>query len=174
MPVSVAIASAHLGAEGCTHDESSGGTKSSAAGSVSATKCATPLPDASPQGTGLCGGPCDFSSAQLSFVSASPSTTHVQIGDVALLDADTGMELQALSAYTPLVWDGTQYSPWDENVSPFSQIKTSYTLSPPAWSMLGPSFTYSHQYQVRITVLVDGVALPLESPPLTRPARLST
>jgi hypothetical protein len=101
---------------------------------------------------------------------------HVQIGDVALLDANTEMVLQALSAYTPLFWDGTQYSPWDENIAPSSQIKASYTLSPPAWSMLPslPSLTLSHQYKVRITVLLDGIAVTLESPPLTRPAPLAT
>ncbi len=111
---------------------------------------------------------------QLSFASGSGSAAHIQITKVALLDAATGMDLQALTASTPLVWNGTQYTPWDETIAASSQIKTSYTLSPPAWSTLDPSFTYSHPYKVRITILVDGMAVTLESPQLTRPAPLAT
>ncbi|MDP9002266.1 MAG: hypothetical protein M3O46_19405, partial [Myxococcota bacterium] len=116
--VSVALASTHLGAEGCTHDESGG---------LKVMACAS-LPDGSPRGTGLCGGPCEYSSVQLSFASRSGSAAHIQITKVALVDAATGMDLQALTAYTPLVWNGTQYTPWDETIAASSQIKTSYTL----------------------------------------------
>jgi hypothetical protein len=163
--VSVALSSAHLGAEGCTHDESGG---------LRTMSCVAPS-DAGPRGTGLCGGPCDFSSVQLAFASGSSGTAaHVQITQVALLDAATGMDLQALTAYTPLVWNGTQYDPWDETVAPSSQIKASYTLSPPAWSTFDASFSYSRQYKVRITIVIDGMAVTLESPALTRPPILAT
>src|SRR5260370_26659658 len=164
LPVSVALASAHLGAEGCTHDESGGLTLRS---------CAVAL-DAGTRGSGPCGGPCEFSSVVLAFSSGNgTSAAHIQITKAAMLDGATGQELQALSAYAPVVWSGTQYVARDETVAPSSHINTSYTLSPPSWSTLGPSYTYSHQYNLRITILVDGKPLTLESPPLTRPAPLS-
>src|SRR5260370_1579614 len=47
LPVSVALASAHLGAEGCTHDES---------GRLTLRSCAVAL-DAATRGSGPCGGP---------------------------------------------------------------------------------------------------------------------
>jgi hypothetical protein len=163
--VSVALASAHLGAEGCTHDESGG---------LKIRSCAVSL-DAGAPGTGPCGGPCELSSVVLAFSSGSGTAgAHIQVTKVAMLDGATGQELQALSAYTPVAWSGTQYVAWDETVAPSSQINTSYTLSPPSWSTLGPSYTYSHQYNLQITILVDGKAVTLESPPLTRPAPLST
>src|SRR4051794_30537268 len=59
LEVTVALASAHLGVEKCTHDES---------GSLTTQSCAAPVGDAAaPTGTGPCGAPCDFSSLQLAF-----------------------------------------------------------------------------------------------------------
>jgi hypothetical protein len=166
LPISVAFASAHLGVEGCTQDESGG---------LTVRSCAILPADAGPRGTGPCGGQCDFSNVQLSLSSESiGSVVHVQIGKVALLDAATGTELQTLSAYTPVIWNGTQYVAWDESVAPSSQVKASYTLSPPAWSTLDPSFSYSHQYKVRIEVDAGGATVVLESPPVTRPAPFAT
>jgi hypothetical protein len=163
--VTVALAAAHLGAEGCAHDESGG---------LSLLSCAM-LPDASPRGTGPCGGPCELTQVQLSFSSASGnSAAHVQIPAVALLDGMTGTKLQTLSAYTPVVWNGTQYVDWDQSIPPSSQLRVNYTISPPTWSTLGPSFTYSHPFTLEPTILVDGASVTLESPPLTRPAPLST
>src|SRR5260370_93129 len=89
LPVSVALASAHLGAEGCTHDESGGLTLRS---------CAVAL-DAGTRGSGPCGGPCEFSSVVLAFSSGNgTSAAHIQITKVAMLDGATGQELQARRA----------------------------------------------------------------------------
>jgi hypothetical protein len=161
--VTVALASVRLGDEGCTHDESL---------DITPQSCAM-LTDASPRGTGMCGGPCKFTNVQLAFTSIkSGAPSKVTIMGATLLDAATGNPLAQLSAYSPLVWSGTQYVTWDENVAAGAQVKASYTLSPPPWSQLGGS--YSTQYKVRIVVNVDGVGLTVESDALQRDPPVAT
>jgi len=166
--VSAALASVHLGDEKCTHDESA---------DVAAQSCAAPLPDAGPpKGTGLCGGPCDFSSVQIAFTAGKTGTTaHVSVLSGAIVDASTGAELQSLTASTPLVWNGTKYQPWDETIAASSELKASYTLSPPAWSTFDRDGSYERQYKVRIVVRLDGGApVTLESQAVTRDPPVAT
>ena len=161
LTVTVALASAHLGDEKCTHDESSGvGTKS----------CAIPPADAgAPTGTGACGGPCDFSRIQLTFTSEPQGrATPIAITSAAIVDAVTGADLQAISAYTPLAWDGVAYRPWDQTVPPAAEVKASYTLAPPSWSAIDPGYQMSRPYKVRLVVRIDGRDLTLESTELHR------
>jgi hypothetical protein len=165
--IKVALAAARLGAENCTHDESQDVAKKS---------CAAQDPDAgAPRGTGLCGGPCVFSNVQLDFTaSATGQTAHIQIVSASLVDASTGAEVQKLSAYTPLDWNGTAYVAWDENVASGTEVKASYTVSPPAWSQIDPSGSYSRQYAYRIVVGLDGATVTVVSPAMTRDPPVAT
>jgi hypothetical protein len=161
--VAVALASVRLGDENCTHDESL---------DITPQSCAA-LTDASPHGTGLCGGPCKFTNVQLSFTSSkSGGSSKITVVGATLLEATTEKELAQLSAYTPLTWSGAQYVAWDETVGAGAQVKASYTLSPPPWSQLGGSF--STQYKVRVVVTVDGVAVSVESDALNRDPPVAT
>jgi hypothetical protein len=163
--VDVALAAARLGAENCTHDESK---------DVAAKACAAPQPG-TPRGTGPCGGPCIFSNVQLSFTApADGKTAHIQIVSASLVDVSTGAEVQALSAYTPLSWNGTVYVDWDENVASGTEVKASYTLSPPAYSKFDPSNSYSRQYKYVIVVGLDGATTTVESPAMTRDPPVAT
>src|SRR5262245_37792211 len=75
LDVTVALASVRLGDENCTHDESM---------DLVPQSCAA-LTDASPRGTGLCGGPCKFTNMQLAFSSTkSGSPSKVEIVGVNL------------------------------------------------------------------------------------------
>jgi hypothetical protein len=162
--VKVVLASARLGDERCTHDESQDvGTKS----------CTQPPP--TPRGTGMCGEPCVFSNVQLDFsATATGRTSHVQIVSVSLIDATSGAEVQKLSAYTPLDWNGTAYVPWDENVPSGTEVKASYTLSPPTWSQIDPTNTFRHQYFYRIEVGLDGARTVLDSQAMTKDPPVAT
>jgi hypothetical protein len=164
--VNVALASARLGEEGCTHDESQDvGTKA----------CAVQADAGAPRGTGLCGGPCIFSNVQLEFTAtATGQTAHVQIVSASLIDASTGAEVQKLSAYTPLDWNGTAYVAWDENVASGTAVKASYTLSPPAWSQIDPARSYTRQYKYRIVVGLDGATTTVDSEAMTRDPPVAT
>jgi hypothetical protein len=165
LQISVAIAAAHLGAEGCAHDESGG---------LGLLSCAI-LPDASPHGSGLCGGPCELTQVQLGFSSGSTgSPAHVQIASVALLDGMTGTTLQTLSAYSPMVWNASQYVAWDETVPASAQLRVNYTIAPPMWSTFDPSHIYSYPYMLRLVIQVDGASITLESTALTRPPPIAT
>ncbi len=170
LDIGVALASAHLGAESCTRDESADLTPKSCA--------SLPLDAGAPQpkrGTGICGGACDFSSLQIAFTpGSSGQAAHVKVTSASLLDASTGAELQQLSAYTPLAWTGTQYRPWDEIVSPSTALKASYTLAPPAWSTVDTTNSFSRQYKVRLVLEVDGASITLESDALNRDPPVST
>jgi hypothetical protein len=161
LKVTVALASAHLGDEKCTHDESA---------DVVAKSCATRPADAgAPIGTGACGGPCDFSRLQLTFTSEPQGrVTPIAVLSAAIVDAATGADLQAISAYTPLAWDGVAYRPWDETVPPAAEVKASYTLAPPSWSSIDPGYQMSRPYKVRLVVRIDGRDLTLESTELHR------
>jgi hypothetical protein len=163
LKVTVALASVRLGDENCTHDESL---------DIMPKSCAA-LTDASPRGTGICGGPCKFTNVQLSFTSTKDGApSKVTIVGASLLDAATEKEVAELSAYTPLAWNGAQYVAWDENVAAGAQVKASYTLSPPPWSKLGG--TYSTQYRVRVTVNIDGSVVTVESDALNRDPPVAT
>jgi hypothetical protein len=165
LQVSVALAAAHLGAEGCAHDESGG---------LRLLSCAISV-DGGSHGTGPCGGPCELTQVQLGFSSGSSgSAAHVQITSVALLDAMTGTKLQTLSAYSPMVWNASQYVAWDQTVPTSAQLRVNYTIAPPTWSTLDASRSYSHPYMLELVIQVDGAPITLESTALTRPPPLST
>jgi hypothetical protein len=132
------------------------------------------LPPDAAVGTGPCGGPCDFSKIQLSFKAGPTGSAHVKISGAAILDGATGAELQKLTVYTPLVWNGAQYVSWDENIAASADLKTSYTLSPPSWSTIDASGSYTRQYRVRVDLAIDGAAVSLESDALSRDPPIAT
>jgi hypothetical protein len=163
LDVQAAISSATLGDQGCT-----GSTMARSGGA-----CIAPQTDAA-VGPGPCGGPCRPSTIQIQFTAGVGSApAHIEVADVRLLDS-AGAMLQQLSASAPQVWDVTAgaYSAWDQTVSPSSQLKTSYTLSPPSWSSFGQS--YSATYRLEITLRIDGTPLVLQSGPLNREPLVAT
>jgi len=168
LQVTAALASVHLGDEKCTHDESA---------DLATASCAAPAADAGPPtGTGLCGGPCDFSNVQIALTSGKTGgPAHVTVVSGSLIDAATGAELQSLTAYTPLAWNGAKYEPWDETIAPSTELKASYTLSPPAWSTVNDGGSYERQYRVRLLVRLDnGAPVTLESQAITRDPPVAT
>jgi hypothetical protein len=163
LDVQAAISSATLGDEGCT-----GSTMARSGGA-----CIAPASDAA-VGTGPCGGPCRPSTIQIQFTAGVGSApAHVEVAGVRLLDS-SGALLQPLAASSPQAWDAATgaYSAWDQTISPSSQIKASYTLSPPSWSTLGQS--YSATYRLEITLRIDGTPLVLQSGPLNREPIVAT
>jgi hypothetical protein len=166
LEVSVALAATRLGDENCTHDESA---------DVQTKSCAVQPDSGAPRGTGACGGPCKFTNLQLSFTSGAGTTSmHISVASADLLDAASGTVVQTLSAYTPLEWSGASYVAWDETITPASETKASYTLSPPTWSTIDPSNSYSRQYRVRVVLTLDGNTVTLESDALNRDPPVAT
>ena len=79
-----------------------------------------------------------------------------------------------MSAYTPLDWSGAAYVAWDENVPSATEVKASYTVSPPVWSQIDPKGNYSRQYAYRIVVGLDGATVTVQSPAMTRDPPVAT
>jgi hypothetical protein len=63
---------------------------------------------------------------------------------------------------------------WDETVRAGTEVKSSYTLSPPSWSSIAPGGSYERAYKVQIVIEIDGNTATLESAPLERDPPVST
>ncbi len=164
LKVSVAVSSVTLGDEGCT-----GSAAAAPSGGLAAADCA---PDASRKGG--CGG-CRASGVQLSFTTeAGGAAGKVALVKVALLDAGTGAELSGLTPANPTAWNGSSYATWNEMLAPSSLTKASYSLSAPPWSTLAGASSFTRQYQLEITVSVDGATIVVRSAPVTREAPVVT
>jgi hypothetical protein len=127
-----------------------------------------------------CGGPsyCQPSNVQLAFTAAAGTkSAKIEVLDVTLLDQASAQILDVLTASHPQVWSGNAYAPWDELVTPSSDMKTSYDLSAPAWSTLNaksPTSTYSTTYKIYVTLRIDGVKLTLQLVDLSREPAVAT
>lgn len=107
-----------------------------------------------------------YANVQLAFVaSAGAEAAPVVIESVSLEDADTGGALEALTASEPQVWNGTNYEPWNERVTPGGDLKASYQLSAPQTQA---GRRYSTPFRVRLTLLVGGERLVIVSDEVQR------
>jgi hypothetical protein len=162
LQVTLAIASATLGDEGCP---------AASSGQADQTGPALCAPDADGGG---CSATCTPSNVQLSMTAGSSgSAAAVTVTRVVLLDGISGAELQALTASAPSAWDGSSYVAWDSILKPSANIKASYPLSAPSWSTQSSRDAYSKPYRIQVTVDVGGTKSTLTSE-LTRPAAIAT
>jgi hypothetical protein len=171
LKVTVAVASASLGDEGCGNVGAAG---KAAAGQISAD-CARPLDG------GSCSPlPCQETSVQLSFVAdAAGSPAKVTITRVALLPAEDDTEIETLASGAPTSWNGTSYLSWDGTLKAADQVKASYPLASPKWSAIPSTTTtgrlaYSTQFRLRITVDIGGVTTTITSQKVSRAPQVAT
>jgi hypothetical protein len=168
LQVTLAIASATLGDEGCAPAVSS---REPAPSGLTAGDCAQ---DADGGG---CSYTCTPSNIQISMTAGSSgSAATVTVTRVVLVDGTSGAEIQVLSASAPSAWNGSSYASWDSILRPSANVKASYPLSSPTWSSLSSSArdAYSKPYRIQVTVDVGGTKSTLSSEQLTRPAVLAT
>ena len=120
---------------------------------------------------GGCGGGCRQSSVQISFkATAEGSAASVEIVKVVLFEGTK--ELETLTPTNPKSWNGSGYTAWDQGVAPSADIRSSYSLSAPAWSKSSGSF--SKQYKVRITVKIGDTTTVIDSEAVSREAAVAT
>jgi hypothetical protein len=170
LQVTVTVASATLGDEGCTPPsiaDSGARTSSDVAGGAQA-KCAA---DASADS---CQFACRGTSAQLSLV-AGPSglAAKVRVVRVALIDAKSGAELESLTPGTALAWADSSYVAWDGAIKPSATIKASYPLSAPSWSRIAPN-SFSGSFRIQVSLEIDGAKTNAISAPLSREPVVAT
>lgn len=107
------------------------------------------------------------------FAGEAKAAASVQVKGVVLLDAASREEIATLTATAPTVWNGSAYVPWNEQVTPGGDLKASYTLSVPSWGERSAD-SYATPYRLRVTLLVDGAELVLESEDVQREAPMVT
>jgi hypothetical protein len=115
------------------------------------------------------------------FASDATSPASIVITKVILLDAKSGATLDTLEASSPGVWNGRVYETWNEKVTPGGDLRASYALTTPDWSTIesGAKRTtgtgsYSITYKLRISMLIDGTEITLESEELQREPEVAT
>jgi hypothetical protein len=160
LEVTATIVAATLG------DECGGGGFAPGAGDCAPT----------PDGKG-CGSICRESNVQLSFKTGAGDKSTVEVVAVTLHDGKTGSKLDTLKASDPQSWTGSTYAPWDQTLSPSSELKASYDLTAPAWSTIGSGTAYgnySAEYRLRVSLRIDGALVVLESALLSREPAVAT
>lgn len=114
------------------------------------------------------------------FASEATSAAAITITKVILLDAKSGATVDTLEASSPGVWNGRSYETWNEKVTPGGDLRASYALSTPDWSTIESSAkgtgtgSYSINYKLRVSMLIDGIEVTLESDDLQREPEVAT
>jgi hypothetical protein len=109
---------------------------------------------------------------QISFkASAEGSAAAIEITKVVLIEG-ADKELETLTPSNPKAWNGTGYVTWNQNIAPSAEVRSTYSLSSPAWSKNGGNYT--KQYKVRITVKVGEGTTVIDSEPVSREAPVAT
>ena len=109
---------------------------------------------------------------QISFkASAEGSAAAIEITKVVLIEG-ADKELETLTPSNPKAWNGTGYVTWNQSIAPGAEVRSTYSLSSPAWSKNGGNYT--KQYKVRITVKVGEGTTVIDSEPVSREAPVAT
>lgn len=174
LKVTAAVSGLTLGDEGCAAAAGAADARPGAPGS-----CAPAAPGAAPREPGSgdiapggCGGYCRQSGVQISFkASAEGSAAAIEITKVVLIEG-ADKELETLTPSNPKAWNGTGYVTWNQNIAPSAEVRSTYSLSSPAWSKNGGNYT--KQYKVRITVKVGEGTTVIDSEPVSREAPVAT
>lgn len=115
------------------------------------------------------------------FASEATAPASIAITKVLLLDSASGATVDTLVASTPRVWNGASYETWNEKVTPGGDLRASYQLTAPKWSAIDGSgsrtrgtSSYSIPYKLRITLLIDGSEVTIDSAELQREPQVVT
>jgi len=170
LKVTAAVSGLTLGDEGCAPAAGAADARPGAPGSCAPG--AAPREGSGDIAPGGCGGYCRQSGVQISFkASAEGSAAAIEITKVVLIEG-ADKELETLTPSNPKAWNGTGYVTWNQNIAPSAEVRSTYSLSSPAWSKNGGNYT--KQYKVRITVKVGEGTTVIDSEPVSREAPVAT
>ncbi len=114
------------------------------------------------------------------FAERATSPVSIEVKSVVLVDSSTGSAVATLTAQSPFVWNGQTYESWNGSVTPGGDLRASYPLSAPDWSTLDGTAkgqrlsSYSAAYKLRLTILIGGAPVTLESGQVQREAEVQT
>ena len=141
-------------------------------------RCAAPeTPEADAAGAfAPCDGPCCGSLCQQSYVTLAiaadgDAPAEFRVLGATLLTA-AGIEVMSLRTNNPRIWDGSEFSAWDETIATPSESQVLYDLNGVSWTDSIESFRTT--YRLRLDVEVDGSARTIMSEETTREAPIVT
>jgi hypothetical protein len=128
-----------------------------------------------------CGGWCQQTAVQLHLVAAAsetPDTVPVEVMSVRL-SLRGGAVVAVLSPHELSIWDDTTgtYVPWDGTITAGEDLEISVPTTAPDWTAIGggePWSTYGMQFEVDLTLRVDGTDRELEYAPAMREPEIVT
>lgn len=117
--------------------------------------------------------PCQQSTMQLTLSHDAKEAQRFTLKAARLTAAGTGAQLATIAARGPTRWDeGGRYVDWDESLPAAAELKVSYRLGEPDWSLvskaLGSDDTYGARYVLEVDVELGGRTMTLRSPEFQR------
>ena len=114
--------------------------------------------------------PCRQSTMQIAITGQGAVTSNFTIKEVRLLGPDDAV-LSVVASREPSLWNGSQYSSWDQKVAPKTDIKASYKLSLGDWSSIEKALgrnSYGPLFVIEADVAIDAVPMTIRSGKVAR------
>lgn len=118
--------------------------------------------------------PCTQSTVQLTIAHDGKETLPFEVKAMRLTQAGQGGVLASVPYRGPQRWvdSGSRYEPWDEKLAAATELKVSYKLGEPDWSLvskaIGSDDTYGKRYVLEVDVAFAGRTITLRSPEFER------
>jgi hypothetical protein len=155
-----------------------------------AQDCPDPPPAAAPEqapaaaaraapGSAIGGGgpgwspPCTQSNMQLTLSHDGKEALPLEIKAIRLTAAGNGGVLATVPFRAPSKWtEGGRYDAWDQQLAPSTEVKASYKLGQPDWSLvakaIGSDDTYGKRYVLEVDLTFAGRSITVRSPEFER------
>ncbi|HWB78190.1 MAG TPA: hypothetical protein VG755_24665 [Nannocystaceae bacterium] len=118
--------------------------------------------------------PCTQSTVQLTIAHDGNETLPFEVKAMRLTQAGQGGVLASVPYRGPQRWvdSGSRYETWDEKLAAKAELKVSYKLGEPDWSLvskaIGSDDTYGKRYVLEVDVSFAGRTITLRSPEFER------
>jgi hypothetical protein len=117
--------------------------------------------------------PCSQSTMQLTLAHDGKQALPIEVKAVRLTAAGTGALLGTAPFRKPTRWtDDGRYDAWDQSIAPGVELKVSYKLGEPDWSLvakaLGNDDTYGQRFVLEVDLAFAGRSITVRSPEFER------
>jgi len=117
---------------------------------------------------------CQQSTLQLEIRNDGKTESGIRIASIELRDVQSNSVLVPVRSRLPSAWaDGASYDQWNERIAANTKLNVSYRLTPPEWHTVegklgGGVDSHGRQFELDITVEIDGKPVTVRSPAFTR------
>lgn len=121
---------------------------------------------------------CQQSTLQLEIRNDGKAEAGIRIASIELRDVQSNSVLVPVRSRLPSAWaDGATYDQWNERIAANTKLNVSYRLTPPEWHTVegklgGGVDSHGRQFELGITVEIDGKPVTVRSPAFARAPEL--